>query len=284
VARRLGVPLFITIRGFETEYVGMPDVGPPMLAALRSARGIVAVSHSLRDLAVAHQVPPERVAVVHNAVNSRVFHYVEREAARTRLGLDPSRPLLVAVGHLISRKRHHVLLEAFARLHAGNPAARLAIIGAASFEADYPARLREQVRALGLGDAVQFLGNLEPAVVADWLAVADAFVLATAREGCCNAVLEALAVGTPVVTTPVGDNAHFVKESVNGFLVPVDDSESLAVALGRVLGATTLAPRVEIAAALHRQVGDWDDVAGRVLAFFRERLAATAAGAGESAR
>lgn len=283
VARKLGVPLFITIRGFETEYAGMRDVGPPMLAALRSARGIVAVSHSLRDLAVTHQVPPERVAVVHNAVNSRIFRYVERGAARARLGIDPARPLLVSVGHLISRKRHHVLLEAFARLRASHPAARLAIVGGASFEADYPGRLRTQVRALGLDEAVQFLGNLEPAVVADWLAAADGFALATAREGCCNAVLEALAVGTPVVTTPVGDNAHFVKESVNGFLVPVDDSGSLAAALGRVLGET-LAPREEIAAALHRQVGDWDDVAGRVLAFFRERLAATAAGAGESAR
>lgn len=284
VARQLGIPLFITIRGFETEFAGMRDVGPPMLDALRSACGVVAVSHSLRELALAHRVAPERVAVVHNAVNSRVFRYADRQEARGRLGVDPARPLLVSVGHLISRKRHHVLLEAFARLHAVSPAARLAIIGAASFEADYPARLREQVRGLGLGDAVQFLGNLEPAVVADWLAAADAFVLATAREGCCNAVLEALAVGTPVVTTPVGDNAHFVKESVNGFLVPVDDSESLAAALGRVLSAPPLAPRQEIAAALHRQVGDWDDVASRVLAFFRERLAAVAAGAGEPVR
>ncbi len=284
VAKRLGVPLFITIRGFETEYAGMRDVGPPMLDAMRSACGVVAVSHSLRDLAVAHHVAPGRVAVVHNAVNSRVFHYAGRREARARLGLDAVRPLLVSVGHLISRKRHHVLLEAFARLHAANPAARLAIIGAASFEADYPERLRVQVRALGIDEAVQFLGNLEPAVVADWLAAADAFALATAREGCCNAVLEALAVGTPVVTTPVGDNAHFVKESVNGYLVPVDDSESLAAALGRVLSAPALAPRQDIAAALQRQVGDWDAVAGRVLAFFRERLAARATGAGDSVR
>lgn len=284
VARRLGIPLFITIRGFENEYAGMPDVGPPMLAAMRNAAGIVAVSHSLRDLAVAHGVDPVRIRVVHNAVNSRVFRFVELREARARLGLPADSPLLVSVGHLISRKRHHVLIEAFAAARRQRPAARLAIIGAASFEPEYPGRLREQVRRLGLDGSVDFLGNLEPKVVADWLAAADAFTLATAREGCCNAVLESLAMGTPVVTTPVGDNAHFVKESVNGFLVPVDDSGMLAAALGRVLSAHALAPRAEIAATLHRQVGDWDDVAGRVLAFFRERLAAMAAGAVESAR
>jgi glycosyltransferase involved in cell wall biosynthesis len=177
-----------------------------------------------------------------------------------------------------------VLLAAFGRLRAQWPDVELAIIGGQAHEPETQAKLRLLATELGVGACVRFEGRLPPAAVATWLRAADVFALASEREGCCNAVLESLACGTPVVVTRVGDNPHFVKESFNGFLVGVEDSEALAAALGRVLSAQALAPRAEIAAALHRQVGDWDDVAGRVLAFFRERLAAAAAGAGESAR
>ena len=274
IGQRLGLPVFITLRGFENEYVHARDVGPPMIAAMRAATGCVAVSHSLRKLAIEHGVEPGQVTVVHNAVNSRLFHFEERLSARHRLGIDPTLPLVVSVGNLISRKRHHVLVEAFARLRARHPQARLVVIGAESFESDYPIQLRAQVRRLGLDEAVEFPGNLEPVLVADWLAAADAFALGTAREGCCNAVLEALAVGTPVVTTPVGDNAHFVKESVNGFLVPVDDSAALSHALELVLANPSAWRREANAVDLHRQVGDWEGVAARVLEFFEARLAA----------
>ena len=55
-----------------------------------------------------------------------------------------------------------------------------------------------------------FAGTLPPQEIAGWLQAADVFALATHREGCCNAVLEALACGIPVVTTPAGDNAVVV--------------------------------------------------------------------------
>src|SRR5262249_47031656 len=71
LARRLGVPVFITIRGFEAEYVHKKLIGPQLIGALRSATGIISVSHSLRELAVAHGVAPERIRVVHNAINAQ---------------------------------------------------------------------------------------------------------------------------------------------------------------------------------------------------------------------
>lgn len=273
LGRRLGVPVFITVRGFEHEYVHSREVGPPMITALRTATGCIAVSHSLRELALAQGVEPDRVKVVHNAVDSQVFHFVESDSARRKLGLDPAQALIVSIGHLISRKRHHVLIEAFARARTRHPGTRLALIGAGSFEPDYPDRLRKLVRDLGLERDVEFLGNLEPAAVADWLAAADVFALATAREGCCNAVLEALAVGVPVVTTPVGDNAHFVEVPFNGLLAPVDDVSAFADAIDAVLTGRIATARKAIADELHRQVGRWDDVAARVLDFFNERLA-----------
>jgi len=121
-----------------------------------------------------------------------------------------------------------------------------------------------------LQDVVRFVGNIPPVQVADWLRASDAFALGTAREGCCNAVLEALATGTPVVTTPAGDNAFFVKHTRNGMIVPIDDADAMAQALSTTLN--TQWEREEIARALAAQVGSWDSVATRVLEFFRSRL------------
>lgn len=271
VAQKLGIPLFVTIRGFENEYVHRAGIGAQMLRAMRNARGCVSVSHSLRKLAMDNGVDGERIRVVHNAIDWSTFNYGAREGAVARLGLARNMRVIVAVGHLINRKRHHVLIDAFARLRARMPNTVLAIVGGELFEPDYPRRLEKQVRALRLSRAVRFLGNRAPDEVSDWLRAADVFALATAREGCCNAVLEALACGAPVVTTPVGDNAHFVREGVNGQLAPVDDESAFAEALAAVLGAEHW-DRARISADLRSQVGTWEDVGSKVLDFFNERL------------
>jgi teichuronic acid biosynthesis glycosyltransferase TuaC len=270
VATRLGIPCFITIRGFENEYVHKPGIAARMLAAMRSAAGCISVSHSLRQLAEAHGVRPERIRVIHNAIDGEVFHWGDAAAARASLGLEAGRPLIVSVGHLVSRKRHHVLIDAFARTRARNRRALLVIIGATAFETQYPGELRALAAARGVADDVRFLGNVRQADVSRWLQAADVFALGTAREGCCNAVLEALACGAPVVTTPAGDNTHFVRDGENGAIVPIDDAEALALAID---GAAERSwDRRAIAQRLAAEVGSWERVGARVLEFMRERL------------
>ena len=168
-----------------------------------------------------------------------MFQYGNMADARRALGVEDERTLVVSVGHLVSVKRYHVLIDGFSRFAARNPGALLVIVGASSFERTYPAELQGQVRRLGLEGRVRFTGNLAPAEVAQWLKAADLFALVSAREGCCNAVLEALAVGVPVVTTPVGDNARFVEPDRNGLIVPVDDPGAVATAIDRVVAATS---------------------------------------------
>jgi glycosyltransferase involved in cell wall biosynthesis len=271
LARQLGVPAFITVRGFENEYLEIPGVREPLEQALRTADGCICVSHSLAELIQRHGVPPERVRVVHNAIEREVFRPGDRGEARARLGLPVDVPLVVSVGHLVSRKRHHVLIEAFAQMRREFPTAQLAIIGAVAFEPAYPDQLKRLAVDLGVAEAVRLVGNRPQAEVVEWLNAADLFALGTAREGCCNAVLEALAMGLPMVTTPAGDNAHFVKDGENGYLVPVDDADAMAAALGKALQRRDW-DRLKISRSL--AVGSWDDVARDVVTFFRERLAA----------
>jgi glycosyltransferase involved in cell wall biosynthesis len=270
VARQLGLPLFITIRGFENEYLQKPVIGDQLRTAMRKATGCICVSHSLRAMSLQQGVAADRLGVVHNAIDGNTFSYDTPRAARERLGLPLEQRLVVSVGHLVSRKRHHILIEAFARLRACHPDARLVILGARSFEVAYPGQLVALARRLGIEDAVTFAGNRPPTEVADWLRAADVFALGTAREGCCNAVLESLAVGAPNVTTPAGDNTHFVRDGHNGFIVPIDDAPAMAAALERALQVSW--DREAIARALHADVGSWDRVAQNVLEYMSRQL------------
>ncbi len=266
--RRLGIPVFVTLRGFEAEYLHKPLIGDQIRFLLRNADGCICVSHFLQDLALKNGAVESKTRVVHNAIDSSVFHTGDRQASRLRLGLPPDSPIVISVGHLTARKRHHVLIDAFSDVLQHDGRARLLIVGGKSFEADYPRRLRRQVAELGIEDAVSFLGEVEAGLVGEYLRAADVFALGTQREGCCNAILEALACGLPVVTTPVGDNARFVVDGRNGFIVPVDDRTAMARAITAALQRPDWVPD-HIAATLN--VGDWDRVAAEVLEFFAER-------------
>ena len=268
LARKLGVDSYLTIRGFEVDLLGVPAIRRQLLEAIDSASGCISVSHSLKDTMVRCGVNASQIAVIPNAVDRTVFSPGDQALARRQLGVEGSRPVIVSVGRLVSGKRHHVLVEAFGRLRERHPAALLCIIGPASFENAYPDRLRELASRFGGEQSIRILGSVEQGEVVRWLRAADVFALATEREGCCNAVLEALAVGVPVVTTPAGDNPHFVKDGQNGYIVPVDDVPATAAALDRAV-STAQWDRQSISRNL--EVGDWGYVAGQVLEYFAER-------------
>lgn len=268
-ARRLGIPFFLTFRGLEADYIDSPLVRPQITSALRHAAGCVCVSGYLRDLAIRYGADAESLRVIHNAVDRALFRPGSRLGARLKLGRPETDPLIVSVGHLAAVKGHHTLLRGFRQLQESVPNAKLAIIGGTAHEAQYPDELVSLANTLGLRNSVAFVGNIRPHEVVDWLRAADVFALATRREGCCNAVLEALATGTPVVTTPAGDNAYFVKDALNGFIVPIGDSDALASGLARALAHRYWdANRISQTLA----VGDWAQVGKQVFDFFLERI------------
>jgi glycosyltransferase involved in cell wall biosynthesis len=267
--RRLGIPVFITLRGVESVLVRERAIGPQIVEALRGCAGVIAVSQSLKNAAVAAGVDADRIAVIPNAVDETVFHPGERAAARQGLSLPAGAPVVISVGHLLRGKGYHVLLPAFAKVRAARPEARLVIVGGPSHEPAYPARIQRQIRELALEQAVVMPGAVPPGEVARWLQAADVFALASYREGCCNAVLEALACGLPVVTTPVGDNERYVAPPRHGLIVPVENADALAGAMLHALAMQW--DRGAIAASVLSR--GWVDVASAVVKFFESRLA-----------
>ena len=267
--KRLAVPVFITVRGLEVDYLRKNDIRPQLLSAFHESAGIISVSQSLRRVLVENGIHADKIQVIPNAVDRTMFRVRSRKEFRFRLALDPDEPLIVSVGTMIELKRHHVLLEALAAVRLRLPNVKLAIIGLERDEPDYLPRLKKMTVGLGLEGSVKFLGSLAPVDVASWLSAADVFSLVSAREGCCNAVLEALASGRPVVASRVGDNENFVHPDTNGYLVEVDDPAGTARALHRALERRNWDGDA-ISAGL--TVGNWADVARKVLGFFGQQL------------
>jgi len=151
------------------------------------------------------------------------------EGLRRELGLGDE-PVFGTAITWRPRKGFRMLFEAFAEIRRQLPRARLLIAGVDSWSGDPEALARE----LGLVDAITLLGRRDdmPAV----LATLDVFVLPSESEGMSNAILEAMAMGLPVVATAVGGNPVVLDEGVSGHLVDYPDSAALAERVAALLG------------------------------------------------
>jgi len=173
---------------------------------------------------------------------------VDRRAAlRTELGLADTTVAVTCVANLRGEKGHDVLLDAAARLTADHPADEVTLLLAG--QGPLADELAATHARLGLGEAVRLLGERQD--VLDLLFASDVFCLASRHEGLPVALMEALAVGLPVVATSVGGVPELVDDGVEGLLVPSDDPAALAAALGRMVDEP--ATRGAMAAAARRR-------------------------------
>ena len=207
-------------------------------AELRHAAHVFTPSAYLRELAVSWGVPAERVSVLPNPA-PRLPELRPRDELRAELGL--SGPTLAFAGRLTTQKSLGVALEAV----AANDGVVLLIAG----EGDERAPLERRVEELGLGDRVRFLGAQPRDRVLELFRAADASILSSSWENFPHTVVEALAVGTPVLATATGGVAEVVRDGENGLLVPSGDAAALADAVRRFFGDEALRERLRAAAA-----------------------------------
>jgi glycosyltransferase involved in cell wall biosynthesis len=221
LAEALGVPFSIKARGSDIHVWGMrPDTGPQIVAAGRKADGMLAVSGAIREDMIALGMPAERIRVHHTGLDLDAFRPADRAAAKAALGVPG--PLLVAAGGLLLRKGQDLAIEAL----KSTPGATLILVG------DGPDRARLETLAKGL--PVRFLGVRPHAELPHLLAAADVMVLPTVSEGLANVWVEALACGTPVVTTDVGGAPEVIDRPLYGRLVPRDPA-AIAAAVNALL-------------------------------------------------
>jgi glycosyltransferase involved in cell wall biosynthesis len=230
LGRKRRCKLFITVHGPIRRY----DQAGPLyrFAAMALSRAfypradrVITVSRGIADELLARKwARPERVTTINNPVISDRISALASEPA-PKLAREASVPAIVNVGRLVPAKNHLLLLDAF-KLVTQKRGAQLWLVGDGPCRAD----VEERIDELGLSDSVRLFGHVSnplPIVRA-----ADLFVLSSVAEGFGNVLVEAMFVGTPIVST---DCPHGPREILEGglwgTLVPPGDANALGEAI-----------------------------------------------------
>lgn len=219
-------PVVITARGTDVNLIPRYRLPRRMILwAARNAAALITVSAALKDALVELGVSPEKVHVLRNGVDLKLFSPQDRAVARAAFGAK--RLTLLSVGHLIKRKGHDLIIEALPML----PDCDLLIAG----DGEEREALAALVARLGLENRVTFLGRLAHENLPQAYSAADILVLASDREGWPNVLLEAMACGTPAVASRVWGNPEVVASPDAGELFDERRPEAIAAAVTRLL-------------------------------------------------
>ncbi|WP_437804910.1 glycosyltransferase family 4 protein [Sorangium sp. So ce1078] len=252
LGRLLGVPVVIKVHGSDIDVIPRDGrLRRPLSWGLTRATRVVAVSRKLADGVAALGVPRDRIDLIMNGVDAKLFQPRNRAEARAALGRSPGSKLFVFVGHLNRDKGVLDLVGAFERLAPAHPDLELTLVGSGAEE--------EACRAAAarLGGRLTVTGYLPHDQVSLWLGASDALVLPSLHEGTPNVVLEALASGRRVVATSVGGIPDVLHTPELGELIPPGDRGALADALLRAARHDYDPARIaELAGGR-----DWDDSA-----------------------
>ena len=199
---------------------------------LSSVQGIVSVStknkEELIDLGL---VPAEKIGVFPNAISTDSFYQIDRMEARKRLGMDQNQFIIAFVGQFIDRKGCLRVADAVSRVDG----VFSLFIGAGEQDPQCP--------------GILFKGRLPHKDIVTYLNAANAFVLPTKAEGCCNAIVEAMACGLPVISSDLPFNDDILDES-NSIRICPTDVDGLAQAIRTLKENRSLRERLSEGALL----------------------------------
>ena len=210
----------------------------------------LAVSEEVRDSMSVRARAQTRVVVHGVPVEALHARRAERAMQRAAHGLLDDDIVVSTVANMRWTKDYPTLLRAAVAVTAQHPNVRFLAAGQGPLEEE----MRAMATTLGLGERFRILGYVED--TAALLSASDVFVLASLVEGLPIALLEAMAIGLPVVATAVGGTPKVVTDGVEGRLVPSGQPEALAAAIGGVTSDAGL--RASMGAAAVRRVRDFD--------------------------
>jgi glycosyltransferase involved in cell wall biosynthesis len=194
---------------------------------------IIAISEAVRAAMLTRgEAPVSKITVVPNGIATPDLDALTpRDEMRTNLGVAADAPLIVSVARLEREKDVASLIAALPQVVEAHPTAVCAIVGDGTQE---PV-LRGQIRSLGLDHVVRLLGyRADPLSV---VRASDLFVLPSLAEPFGLVLLEAMALGKPVIATNAGGPREIVRVGETGLLVPPANSAALAQAICSLLGA-----------------------------------------------
>lgn len=265
-----GRPYFVTAHGTYVRL--LPGrrfpAGLIYARALRRAH-LLCVSSYTASVARA-TLPGVRATVIPNGIDPARFAHLPPRPA------DAGGPLVLSVGAIKPRKGALELVRALALVRRTIPDVRCALVGNLDAMPDYVRRVRAEIDALGLADAVHLPGHVDEAALLGWYAAADVFALPSlndprsgAFEGYGLVHMEASATGLPVIGTRDSGAVDAIDDGVTGLLVPQAGVEAhLAEAICALLSDPARARRMGEAGRARAARQTWDHVATQTLAAY----------------
>ena len=181
-----------------------------------SVSGMVSVSSENQDDSVnLGLIKRERTIVVPNAIDNKLFRKLDKQECREKLKINPDDFVVAFVGAFVDRKGPLRVAEAVSRI----PRVKTIYIGKGEQQPQ--------------GEGILFCGQLPHDEIPVYLNAADVFVLPTKQEGCCNAIVEAMACGLPIVSTDRRFNDDILNDN-NSIRIDCEDIEQIAQAIRRI--------------------------------------------------
>jgi glycosyltransferase involved in cell wall biosynthesis len=248
-AKMAARPCVVKVHGSDLNLVAeIPSARAVLRRVLPRASATVSVSRPLSEKLAALGVAREKIHLVANGVDTRLFAPRDKKEARRELGLPQDAKIAVFVGRIEPQKGVKELLVAWPRVREAHPGAILALVGDGV------------MRGEAEGPGIRAPGARPLAEVARWLAACDVFTLPSWAEGTPNVVLEALASGRPAVGSRVGGIPDVLADRNSGLLVPARDPDALAEAL-----VTAFAREWDPESVRACGPGSWAESAARLL-------------------
>jgi len=235
--------------------------------------------YEVEDIRKYYQPRQMQVAVTPIGIDPALFHPIQKDIARRKIGEPPERKLLLYVGRIEWRKGIETLIKSMAILRASPDLAgkdlRLLIVGRKSGpERTEVSRLQLLAQQLGVADLVVFKGSADRSQVRTYYSAADVCVVPSYYEPFGIVPLEALTCRCPVIASRVGGLQYTVQDGQNGFLVPPQDPAAIAKHAEEILtGRSTIQEKVNRFAELVIPTKwHWDKIAREVESDYQETM------------
>jgi glycosyltransferase involved in cell wall biosynthesis len=226
-------PIVVTCHGSDVNiYAQLPILRQMVKYSLHHCNIVVTVSEDLKEKVKALGIKYNKIKVLRNGVNAKIFKIFDKNKTRKQLALTNKKHIILYIGHLTQGKGLRFLLHSINHLLKINRQIYLFIIG----EGEEQKSLSQMIKALGIERKVFLIGPLPNHEIPKWLGACDLLCLPSLSEGLPCVILEALACGRPVVATNVGGIPEILGDDETlGIMVPPEDDMALAKALIRAL-------------------------------------------------
>lgn len=262
----LGTPLIVTAHGSEVYDLPSKDGWYKNLVryVLNEADKVISVSQFNAEKLLSLGVPSNKLHVIPNGYDGKLFNPIPLYNARKKLGLPLGKKILLSVGNLESIKGHSYLIDSMQIVSRTRKNTLLVIVGSGILKG----KLQKRIEALGLKQKVMLVGSKEHTEVSTWMNACDIFVLPSLGEGFPTVIPEAMACGKPVIATRVGGVPEAISSSELGTLVAPKDPEALSQGILEGLNRRWLREEILNKA----QSYSWNNIVNRILAIYEKML------------